>query len=137
MKQDGFTLIEVIITIVMVSAAGLMILSFFNLGLTRSADPLQILDDNFQVVRAIEIVNADYRTRLENDPDQDIGFYVSADLSASISGLAGVSVSGQYTDFTNPDASRRVSEQAAGGTSMFVKITAVRNQSRLVTILGN
>ncbi|MFH2092119.1 MAG: type II secretion system protein [Pseudomonadota bacterium] len=135
--QKGFTLIEVIITIVMISIAGLMMMTFLDVGFTRSGDPMQILDDNYSALRAIEIVNADYRGKLENNPSQDIGFYVSNDLSSKISGLTGIAVSGNYINFGNPDANRQVNEVSAGGATIYVKIVAVKNQSRLVTILGN
>jgi prepilin-type N-terminal cleavage/methylation domain-containing protein len=137
MRDQGFTLIEVIITIVMVSIAGLMLVSFMNSGIASSANPLATLNDNYQVVKAIEIINADYRSRLQADPNLSMSRYVSGNLSGTINGLDGITAKGEYIGFSIPDAGRNVSEVPAGGTSMYVKITATRNNSKLVTIIGN
>lgn len=137
MKQDGFTLIEVIITIVMASIAALLMLSFLSSGLLKSHDPLDGLTDNLDIYRAIEIVNADYRNRLEQNAEQDIGFYVDSDLSGKISNLTASGVSGQYIAFSAPDANRKVTETAAAGATMYVKVTAAQGNSRIITLLGN
>ena len=108
-----------------------------NSGITTSGNPLMTLDDNYQVVKAIEIINADYRTRLQADPNLSMSRYVSSNLSGTINGLNGITAKGEYIAFSNPDADRQVQEIAAGGTSMYVKITAIRNNSKLIAIIGN
>jgi prepilin-type N-terminal cleavage/methylation domain-containing protein len=137
MNSRGFTLIEVIIVIVMISLASVTVISFFDNQVTKSADPLQVMDDNFQVVKAVEIINADYRSRLDANASQDIGIYNSGDLSGVVSGLSGVTATGSYTNFSAPDSNRNVNEINATGSTMYIKITASKNSSRVVTILGN
>ncbi len=136
-SQKGFTLVEVIIGVVMVSIAALIMLSFLESGLMHSQDPLEVLDDNFDIFQSIEIVNADYRTRLEQNSAQNINFYVSSDLSSTITGLSSPGVQGAFINFSNPDADRQVTETAATGATMYVKITAQRNNSKMVSIIGN
>ncbi len=138
MNQKGFTLIEVIITIVMVSIAAGLILTFFETGFMRSGDSLGTLDDNYQLLTAIEIVNADYRARLESNPAQAMGRYIGGNLAGTITELSGVraAVRGEAISFSAPDANRRVNEIGTPG-GLYVKITARSNDSRLVTILGN
>lgn len=137
MNKNGFTLIEVIISIIMISIAGLVMITFLGTAFKQSGQPLQILGDNYSVLNAIEIVNADYRARLENNPAQAISFYVATDLSKKITGLTGSGVKGEYIHFSAPDANRKVKEITAAGSTMFVKITATKNNSTLITILGN
>ncbi|MBU1196230.1 MAG: prepilin-type N-terminal cleavage/methylation domain-containing protein [Proteobacteria bacterium] len=136
-NNSGFTLIEVIIGIVMVSIAAVIMMSFLESGLTQSHTPLDVLSDNYDIYRSMEIVNADYRAKLEQDASQDIGFYVGADLSSKISGLSGASIKGGYIDFSDPDVNRQVTETAAAGATMYVKITAQKNNSKMISILGN
>ncbi len=136
LNNKGFTLIEVIIIFVMVSLAGLMTLTLMENEIAHSGDPLITLNDNIAVVRSIEIINADYRNRLNTNPNQDMGIYVG-DLSGSINGLAGTGVQGQYIRFGNPDANRKVVEVNSGGPSTYVKVIARRNNSRVITLLGN
>jgi len=140
MNTKGFTLIEVIIGIIMIGIASSLMLSFFNTGLVRSGDPLIVLDDNYSTFKAIQIVNADYRAKLESDPSLDISIYKNTDLSKIISGLSGIDVKGEYIDFTDPvvtATTRKVTEIVPAGSSIYVKITATKNQSSLTTILGN
>jgi len=137
MNKNGFTLIEVIVAIIMISIAGLVMITFLGTAFKQSGQPLQILGDNYSVLNAIEIVNSDYRAKLENNPSQAMSFYVETDLSKKITGLTGVGVRGEYTNFSAPDANRKVNEITAVGSTMYVKVTAVKNNSRLITILGN
>lgn len=133
--NHGFTLIEVIITLIMVSIAGTMLVTALGTGLTHSPDSIVVLGDNLDLVRAIESVNADYRQNLEDSPSQSMDAY-KGDLSG-ISGVpAGVTVTGKYIGFTDPDGSKKVSETVSAGT-MYIKVTAVKNSSTLVTIIGN
>ncbi|MBU1344525.1 MAG: type II secretion system GspH family protein [Proteobacteria bacterium] len=136
MNTKGFTLIEVIVSIVMIGMATAMLINFFNAGLTHSSDPLDVLNDNYAALTAIETVNADYRRRLELNASQAISIYAIGDLSALVNGLASGVASGQATSFNVPDAQRRVNELAAPG-NLYVKVTATRNNSTLVTLLGN
>ena len=137
MNKNGFTLIEVIISIIMISIAGLVMITFLGTAFKQSGQPLQILGDNYSVLNAIEIVNADYRAKLENNPSQAISFYVEKDLSKKITGLTGIGVKGEYINFSAPDANRNVNEITAVGSTMYVKVTATQNNSKLITILGN
>ncbi len=135
MNEKGFTLIELIIGIVMIAIAATM-LSTNGLGVMRSVDPLNTLSDNYAVFQAIEMVNAHYRNALENDPDTSVTDYAVDDLSDVVSGLTPGMVSGTATSFSAPNAQRKVSESTTAG-SRYVRITAVKNSSRLVTLLGN
>ncbi len=136
MNSKGFTLIEVIVGIVMLSLASVMLISFLDSGIFQSGDPLLTLDDNYSALRGIEIVNADYRGALELNSSQAINIYVGNDLSSSISELGSIGVSGKFVGFSNPDANRKVTETVSA-SSMYVKITATRNKSKIVTLLGN
>ncbi len=136
MNTKGFTLIEVIISIMIMSIAAVLMLNYLNTGFARSGDPLIVLDDNYSALQAIEIVNADYRARLESNPAQSMNRYVGNDLSTTITGLSGPGVKGEFVGFSNPDVNRRVNEISATG-GIYVKITASSNNKTIVTLLGN
>ena len=137
MNKNGFTLIEVIISIIMISITGIIMITFLGTAFKQSGQPLRILGDNLTVLNAIEIVNADYRAKLEKNPLQSISFYVGTDLAKKITSLTGISVKGEYIDFSAPNTNRNVKEITAIGASMYVKVTATKNNSKLGTILGN
>ncbi len=135
-NTKGFTLIEVIIALVLTAIAGAMLVSYFQTGLTQSANPLTVLNDNFMAIQGIERVHADYRSRLSDNPDLDISIYHRANLSSLVDGLTGVGIKGEGTRFSTPDANRKVSE-IAGDDGQFVRITATKNNCTLVTLIGN
>jgi len=120
----------------MISIAAAMLSTFLGTGFTHSGDPLLVLDDNYSALRGIEIVNADYRGKLELDPSQAINIYVGSDLSGTITELGSIGVAGKFVDFSNPDVNRKVTETVSAN-SIYVKITATRNNSKMVTLLGN
>lgn len=135
-NAEGFTLIEVIIGIVMAGIAAAMLINLLGTGYLHSGDPLNVLDDNYSALRGIEIVNAHYRAALERDTSHPIDRYVGSDLSGTIKDLGNIGVSGKFVDFTDPDGNRKVTETQSA-SSKYVKITATRNSSTIVTLLGN
>lgn len=136
MNEKGFTLIELIISIVLIGIAASLLLTMHGTGLVRSSDPLNILNDNYTVIQGIEKVNADYRDRLNADAGTHISIYNVNDLSTVVNGLSPGLVSGTATSFSAPDANRKVRELAAAG-NRYVRITATRNNSRVITLIGN
>ncbi len=135
MKENGFTLIELIIIIVLIGLAASLLIST-KYGISHSSDPLMTLKDNYAVLQAIEKVNAHYRDQLEKDSHADISMYARRDVATVVTGLESGMVSGSFTSFSAPNASREVDELSAAGTR-YVLITAQKNNSRMVTLLGN
>lgn len=136
MREQGFTLIELIIIIVLIGlAASLLITTGPNVY--HSSDPLMTLKDNYAVLQAIEKINAHYRDHLEKDPDTDISMYNRGDLSSVVDGLASGIAGGKFTSFSEPDADRQVRQLSSTGTRYYILITAQKNYSKAITLLGN
>ncbi|MCG8565175.1 MAG: type II secretion system GspH family protein [Desulfobacterales bacterium] len=136
MNKDGFTLIEAIISVVLLGITASMLISFFQTSFLESADPLNRLDDNYRAIQGIERINAHYRAELEANPNLDISMYEANDLSPLIGNSSGTKIKGEGMDFTAPDANRKVKEIAGSG-GLFVRITSTRNLSSVITIIGN
>lgn len=60
--KKGFTLIEVIVTLVIVAIFGSLLVSFMGTGIARSSDPVKQVRDLNAVSGCIEIVSANYGT---------------------------------------------------------------------------
>lgn len=60
-RQKGFTLIEVIVTIVLVALVGTVVFTYLGNILTRSHEPLGQVKDLTEAVAALEKFNAEYR----------------------------------------------------------------------------
>jgi len=59
-SQRGFTLLEVIITIVIASILGSILVSFMGTAITRSSDPVRQTRELGEAIGIIEIISADY-----------------------------------------------------------------------------
>lgn len=144
MNENGFTLIEIIIGLILIGIAASMLLTNNPLWV-NSASALNTISDNYAVARAIEIVNADYRNALSNESDPNLSDYVGT-ISGSGSKITGLSsldvtVSGVETSFSDPGSTtKKATENATTSSSAdpeYVLVTAQKNNSRMVTLLGN
>jgi len=61
-RQNGFTLIEVIIVIIVAAILGSMMVSYFGTSLTQSSAPIHRLQDALDLQRVMENITADYRS---------------------------------------------------------------------------
>jgi len=61
-RQNGFTLIEVIIVIIMAAILGSMMVSYFGTSLTQSSTPIHRLQDALELQQVMENITADYRS---------------------------------------------------------------------------
>jgi prepilin-type N-terminal cleavage/methylation domain-containing protein len=58
--NDGFTLIEVIITLVLISVFGAMLFSYFGSSITRSSEPITHLKQAYELKTVVENMTAYY-----------------------------------------------------------------------------
>ncbi len=66
--DKGFTLIEVIVALIMVSLFGIMFVSFFQTQIVGSTQPVTMMEQGFEVEEIIEKINADYILLVDSDP---------------------------------------------------------------------
>ena len=67
--QAGFTLIEMIVTIIVAAILGAMFLQIMGTSLTGSVEPLIRVQDQFVVKGVVERMTADYNALLYGGPD--------------------------------------------------------------------
>jgi len=68
-RQAGFTLIEMIVTIIVAAILGAMFLQIMGTNLTGSVEPLIRVQDQFVVKEVVERMTADYDDLLSGDPN--------------------------------------------------------------------
>jgi len=59
--QNGFSLIEVIITLTVLAVLGVIVFQYLGSPLTASSDPFSLLDKSLTLERVGENISADYR----------------------------------------------------------------------------
>lgn len=68
-RQDGFTLMEILITIIVASILGAMLVQFLGAGMTQSAKPVVLAREGHHLNRIVEKITADYKKLMVVDPD--------------------------------------------------------------------
>lgn len=66
-RSRGFSLIEIIITLVVLAIAGAMLATFMGPGITRSTDPLRALQNDAELQAVMENMIADQRANHSAD----------------------------------------------------------------------
>ena len=67
--RKGFTLIEIIVTIVLAAIMGTIFIQFMSKSLTKSAEPLTLVQEGYSLNQIIEEITADYKDLLKADSD--------------------------------------------------------------------
>ena len=68
-RHSGFTLLEVIVTLIVASILGVIFLEFMGTTVQKSYAPIKMPQGSLDVNEIIEKMNADYRRRLLLSPD--------------------------------------------------------------------
>jgi len=71
-STSGFTLIEIIITLVIASILGTILVQVMGTNFSGSAQNLLSLREGFEVRQQLESITKEYRVWLENFPNQSI-----------------------------------------------------------------
>jgi prepilin-type N-terminal cleavage/methylation domain-containing protein len=64
--QKGFTLIEVILTLVIAAIMGTMLVSLMGTNLVKSALPVSMVGDQYKIVQEMEKITSAYREQIKN-----------------------------------------------------------------------
>ena len=65
----GFTLLEIVITLVVAAILGSVLAQYMNTVLARSTEPITFIQESFSLNRIIEEMTTDYKDLLETDSD--------------------------------------------------------------------
>lgn len=129
----GFTLIEIIATILVVAILGALLFQYFGEGFLRSSRPIERLNQTLKLQQVIENINEDYER--------------SAKTEAYIDTILRVNIGNAGTDQDNPYGKYRVvdnhfikfvAEQenptAAGDPKNTLKVTLENEMNQSMTI---
>lgn len=125
-RARGFSLIEIIITLVVLAIAGTMLATFMGPGVTRSSDPIFALQNDADLQMVMENMIADQKAHYSTN---------TAALSTFSTTLVGAvgsdqnNVYGEYHVERNslcylPSGSTTFTDDAANGTYLCVTISA-------------
>lgn len=117
-SNDGFTIIEIIVVMVIAGVLGSMLLPFFGKSLTRSTSTLVNTRSHQYLIKTIERISADYHLQMTANPTGGL-----ATLKANIEGNAYGSYTAE-TKYMAFDSGTQIEKPGAEGDSVLkVKIT--------------
>jgi prepilin-type N-terminal cleavage/methylation domain-containing protein len=73
--NGGFTLIEVIVTLVIAAIMGTMLVTLMGKNLTGSAVPVNLVGDQYKIVQEMEKITSEYREEIKNGTLTDLATF--------------------------------------------------------------
>lgn len=132
--QKGFTIIEIIIVIILVSLMGTIIMQFMNKSLTDSTKPISMVQRIFSLDSIIEEMTADYNNSSDSDGNHDLPTLKTNIENGYISGNN--PYYGQYTQQTSYikfDSSNNEITDSTGDNNILKAVITANNRS--ITVL--
>ena len=90
-RQKGFTLVEIIVTLVVASILGTMLIQFMGSNLSASARSVVRVQKGFELRQVMENITRDYRDWIKTNPDDPISVFktaVNTDYGGSVESIA-------------------------------------------------
>jgi prepilin-type N-terminal cleavage/methylation domain-containing protein len=87
----GFTLIEVIVTLVVAAILGTILVVYMGTGITKSGIPIIWVQQEFGVYRAMERITAVYQNDLKTTPFNLTTFKAKIDTAGEVNTICGSS----------------------------------------------
>ena len=127
-SDSGFTLIEIIVTILLASVLAALMFQFMGSALTGSSGPVDIVRDGADVEALMEEVISDYVERINTDQSTALGLMkTDADASAY-----GSEVSMDYITFDSSG-----NETPSGTATNILKVSVQAAGHSQITLLTN
>ena len=133
-NRKGFTLIEIIVTIILAAIMGTIFIQFMSKSLTKSAEPIRLVQKSYSLNQIIEEITADYKNLLDSGSDTVLTTLKTYIENGNISGNN--PYYGQYTQQTNFiafDESNNEISDTSGDNRILKATIASDNQS--ITVL--
>lgn len=136
LNQKGFSLLEIIVTLVLVGIVGAMVVSFMGTKITQSGRAVNWMADEFELSEVMEKIIADYRTELENGTLDLATFVGERNTASEINALYGSNLDGVDAVATNfqPDTPPSVDYTESGTDIAIQKVTLTKGDQTLITI---
>jgi prepilin-type N-terminal cleavage/methylation domain-containing protein len=127
MNQRGFTLIEVIVTIIAAAIVGVIFINFMGTAMSKSARPVEMVQGEALAEATLERIISDYVLKINQNDATALGL-IKTDIDSKA--IYGANVTAAYVDFdTNGN---EISDSSKLRT---LKVTVAVAGNDLVTIL--
>lgn len=129
LTQTGFTLLEVIVSLVIISLSGAMLLTFYNTQVGGSEQPVTLMEQGLALETTLEKITADYTYLLENDATPLLTLETRINASPSSYGVYSA-----VTKFITFDGSGNEESAACTADCTSLKVTITMGNQSLTTL---
>jgi prepilin-type N-terminal cleavage/methylation domain-containing protein len=123
-SQRGFTLIEIIVTLILVGVSAAIMFPVLGTNLIRSAEPVNRLNDHQQLIQEMDKWTGIYRDEIRNNSLDITNFKTNVDSNAN------------YLDNTAYINSFNGGVYATQGTNKIIRVTLNNNGQTLVALFA-
>ncbi|TFG93740.1 MAG: type II secretion system protein [Syntrophobacterales bacterium] len=136
LNQKGFSLLEIIVSLVLVAIVGAMVVSFMGTQVTQSGRSVTWINDEFELSEVMEKMLAHYREELNNETLNLATFVGARDSASEINTLYGSNIDDVQVEATNfvADASPSTDYTESGTDTAIQKVTLTKGDQTLITI---
>ncbi len=135
-NQKGFSLIEVIVTLVLIAIVGAMVVSYMGTTTRQTGKTLTWLSDEFELSQVMERIVADYREELNSAPPNWATFFGSRDTVGEINTRYGADIDDVEVEPTafQADPSPSTDYTESGTDNSVQKVTLKKGEQTLITL---
>ena len=123
-SHKGFTLLEIIVTIILVGITAAIMFPALGTNLTRSAEPVNRLNDHHLLIQEMDKWTGIYRDEIRNHNLDISSFKTNVDASAN------------YLDSTAYINSFNGGAYSTQGTNKILQVTLINNDQTLVALFA-
>jgi prepilin-type N-terminal cleavage/methylation domain-containing protein len=131
--NKGFTLVEVIVTIIATAILGAIFFNFMGTAMSKSTRAVELVRDEARAEALLECIVADYVLKMNQDSTNGLNNLKDAITNKSICGLNNPATPGITTAYIAFDAGGN--EIAPGGLNRTLKVTVTASGNDLTTLL--
>ena len=127
--NKGFTLLEVIVVLIMISLFGVIFVGFFDTQIVGSTNPVTMMQQGFSVEEVLEKINADYEDLVNSDATPLLT--LETRINTFPSGYGDYTATTRFIDF---DASDNEDSTACTVDCTTLKVTITIEDQTLTTL---
>jgi prepilin-type N-terminal cleavage/methylation domain-containing protein len=131
--NKGFTLVEVIVTIMAMAILGVIFMNFMGTAMSKSTRAVEIVQGEAGAEALLECIVADYVFKMNQNSANALSGLISAINNKSICGLNNPATPGVTTAYIAFDAGGN--EIPPGGLNRTLKVTVTAAGNDLITLL--
>lgn len=131
----GFTLIEVIVTLVIAAILGTFLVVYMSGGITKSGIPIIWVKQGFSVYQVMERITADYKNDLKTTGFDLATFSAKINSAAKVNALYGSDIDSSIVTNTAFDTIISTTTFGESGTSAYIIKVTLRKGDQSLTAL--